>query len=102
MSSRPVGQQKTASPEFKGRCEELKGHVIDCGQAKHADQFSRTMKEVINYVGSNITDGEWVARSLRTEKLAVITQPTAPTDLDDIAEKAVFDATVKQYDSKKR
>ena len=50
VSSRPVGQQKSASPEFKGWCEELKGHVIDCGQAKHADQFIHTMKEVINYV----------------------------------------------------
>ena len=97
VSSRPVGQQKSASPEFKGRCEELKGHVIDCGQAKHADQFSHTMKEVINYVGSHISDGEWVAHSLRSEKLVVITRPTAPKDPDDIVEKAIFDATVKQY-----
>ena len=73
VSSRPVGQQKTASPKFKGRCEELKGHVIDCGHAKHADQFSRTMKEVINYLCSNITDGEWVAHSLRTENLVMMT-----------------------------
>ena len=73
VSSRPVGQQKTALPEFKGQCEGCKGRVIHCGQAKHADQFSHTAKEVINYVGSNITDGEWVARSLRTEKLVVIT-----------------------------
>ena len=39
VSSRPVDQQKT-----EGWCEKLKGRVIDCGQAKHADQFSRTMK----------------------------------------------------------
>ena len=101
VSSRPVGQQKTASPEFKGCCEELKCHVIDCGQAKHADQFSHTMKEVINYVGSNISDGEWVARSLRTEKLVVITRPTAPTDPNDIVEKVIFDATVKQHVSER-
>ena len=75
--------------------------MIDCGQAKHADQFSCTMKEVINYVGSNISDGEWVARSLRMEKLVVITHPTAPTDPDDIVEKAIFDAMVKQYVSER-
>jgi hypothetical protein len=50
---------------------------------------------------SNITDGEWVARSLRTEKLVVITQPPAPTDPDDIVEKVIFDATVKQYVSER-
>jgi len=38
----------SASPEFKGWYEELKGHVIDCGLAKHTDQFSCTMKEVLS------------------------------------------------------
>lgn len=58
VSSRSGGQQKTASPKCKGSCEKLKGHVINCSQAKHADQFSRMMKTVINYVGSNIFDSK--------------------------------------------
>jgi hypothetical protein len=77
-------RRKTTSPEFKGQCEEPNGHVINCGQAKHTDQFSHTMKEVINYVCSKITDGEWVVRLLRHEKLLVITSPMTPTDPDDI------------------
>jgi hypothetical protein len=39
--------------KFEGRCEDLKNHVYDCGEAKHADQFVTTTKEIKTYVGSN-------------------------------------------------
>ncbi len=74
---------------------------MNCGQAKHADQFSYAMMESIKYVGSNITDNKWVVHSLRTKKVVEITQPIVPPDPDDIVEKAIFDATVKQYVSKR-
>jgi hypothetical protein len=34
VSSRPAGQQKTASSKFKTKCEELKGHRLDCGKER--------------------------------------------------------------------
>ena len=73
VSSRLADHQKTVSPEFDRRCRELKGCLINCGQAKHADYLSHTMKEIIDNAGSNITDGERMDHWLRTEKVLLIT-----------------------------
>lgn len=76
--------------------------MINCGQGKHADQLNQTMKEIINYISSKITDGEMIAYSLRTERLVVITCPTAPGDPTDLVEMVIFNAEIKAFISEKR
>ncbi len=37
--------------KFDGKCEELKGHIFDCTDVRQSDQYSRTVKEIAEYVG---------------------------------------------------
>ena len=48
------GNQKNVvsrQPKFEGKCDELKGHVYDCSDARQADLFIKTTKEVAEFVG---------------------------------------------------
>ena len=38
-------------PKFEGRCEALKGHVFDCSDARQSDMYTKTVKEIAEYVG---------------------------------------------------
>ena len=37
--------------KFEGKCDALKGHVFDCLDALQANIFSKTQKELAEYVG---------------------------------------------------
>jgi hypothetical protein len=36
--------------KFEGRSDAMKGHVYDCSDAKQSDQFTKTTKEVADYI----------------------------------------------------
>ena len=38
-------------PKFEGKSDDLKGHVYDCSDSRQADQFTKTTKEIAEYVG---------------------------------------------------
>jgi hypothetical protein len=38
-------------PKFEGKCEDLKGHIYDCSNARQSDMFVKTTKEIAEYVG---------------------------------------------------
>jgi hypothetical protein len=44
-------------PKFEGKCDQLKGHVCDCTDSRQSDQFTKTTKEVAEYVGLNYRYG---------------------------------------------
>jgi hypothetical protein len=39
------------APKFEGKCNDLKGHIYDCSNARQSDQFMKTTKEIAEYVG---------------------------------------------------
>jgi len=43
--------------KFEGKCADLKGHIYDCSTSKQADQFNKTMKKILEYVGCTYTYG---------------------------------------------
>jgi hypothetical protein len=48
------GQTKGFAPKmikFEGKCADLKGHIYDCSDVRQSDQFTKTTKEVAEYVG---------------------------------------------------
>jgi hypothetical protein len=54
-------------PKFEGRCEELKGHIYDCSDARQSDIFAKTTKEIAVYVGRTYKYGS--DAGLAVEKL---------------------------------
>jgi hypothetical protein len=39
------------APKFEGRCTDLKGHIYDCSDVRQSDQYTKTTKEIAEYVG---------------------------------------------------
>jgi hypothetical protein len=39
------------STKFEGRCAELKGEIYDCSDVRQVDGFTKTTKEIAEYVG---------------------------------------------------
>ena len=44
-------------PKFEGKCEELKGHIYDCSDARQADVFVKTTREVGEFMGRTFKYG---------------------------------------------
>jgi hypothetical protein len=42
--------------KFKGKMEELKAWIYNCADARQADQFTRTTKEVAEYAARKLKD----------------------------------------------
>ena len=43
-------------PKFEGKCEALKGHIYNCSDSRQADQYTKTTKELAEYVGRDFKD----------------------------------------------
>ncbi len=73
---KPVVQQL----KFEGKCTELKGCIYDCTDSKQADVFTKTTKEIANYVGTNYKYGNDIKLAISTLKVPTFTEPTDPPD----------------------
>ena len=82
---------------FEGRIKELKGLVIfNCLDSRQADMFTKSLKELVNYVGTTFTKGQKLARTA----VETLTVPTIslPADLPTTATKAEQKAWEKEID----
>ena len=43
------------APKFEGKCADLKGHIYDCSDVSQSDQYTKTTKEIAEYVGRTYT-----------------------------------------------
>jgi hypothetical protein len=43
--------------KFEGKCNDLKGHIYDCSDSRQANQFTKTTKEIQEYVGRTFKGG---------------------------------------------
>jgi hypothetical protein len=76
----------TRQPRFQGKCDELKGHIYDCSDSRQSDVYTKTTKEIGEYVGRTYRYGSDVRRAV--QKLTMPTLPV-PADPADGATKAV-------------
>jgi hypothetical protein len=99
--SNPGGQDSKGfmprTAKFEGKCTDLKGHIYDCSDVRQSDQYTRTTKEIAEYVGRTFTYGG--DARLSVENLALPTFPT-PNDPDPAAtrtEVRIWEKTVDEY-----
>jgi hypothetical protein len=80
---------------FEGKCDDLKGHIYDCGNAaRAADMYTKTTREITEYIGRTIKYSAAIVRAMET-----LTEPTIayPEELPDSAtayEKRIWDKKV--------
>jgi hypothetical protein len=66
---------------FQGHCDELRGHVYNCLDARRYDQYTRTTQEILELITRTYKFGMDAQLSLETLKLATIPQPEDPSDI---------------------
>ena len=67
-------------PKFEGRCEELKGHIYDCSDARQSDIFAKTTKEIAVYVGRTYKYGSDAGLAVEKLVLPTIMLPEDPAE----------------------
>ena len=53
--SRKSGGPTSRTPNFEGRCDNLKGCMFDCSGSWKYSKFSKNLRGVIKYVGKEYT-----------------------------------------------
>jgi hypothetical protein len=74
----------------------MKGHVFNCTEGKQGDQYTVTVKEIAEYVGSNYSYGADIRWTLEHEALFVVKRPKKPDDMDEI-DTMIFKKEVDEY-----
>jgi hypothetical protein len=84
-------------PEFKGRCNALKGFIFDCSDERHTDMYSATMKEISEYVGREYSNGGDIRYTVENEKMFVVQVPADPVDKVSASEKRIWEQIIDEY-----
>jgi hypothetical protein len=80
---------------FEGECEELKGHIYDCSDARQADLYTKTNKAIAGHVGRNYKYSGDIRSVVDNLELPAITEPEDP---DENATKTRLRIWEKQVD----
>jgi hypothetical protein len=63
------------SPKFEGECNDLKGHIYDCTNMRQADQYTKTTKEIVEYIGHTFKFGMDTQLSIENIDIQVPNDP---------------------------
>jgi hypothetical protein len=67
-------------PRLQEKCDELKDHIYDCSNLRQADVYSKTTKEIGEYVGRTYRYGSDIRRAVQTLTMPVMTIPADPAE----------------------
>ena len=87
-------------PKFEGREPSLKGFIYDATRERNPDQFIKTTKEIINYVGRMYT--KYTAEFTQAVRDLELDDPTAPENPDpgDTLAFEVWKLDIKEHQIK--
>jgi hypothetical protein len=97
----PIATVAKTEASFQGRCDDLKGHILDCVGGRQADQYAATMKEIAAYIGTKYTYGADIRWSLEHEKEFVIPKPTPLAASADDIDKRIWEKEIDEYVKRK-
>jgi hypothetical protein len=88
-------------PRIEGKCVDLKGFIYDCSDSKQADIFTKTTKEVAEYVGRTYKYGCDARLAIENLEEPTLTLPNDPSDTTTKTETRIWEKEVDKYVSKK-
>ncbi len=94
-------KQAPVPSKFDGRVNELKGHVYDLGE-NQADQFNRTTKEIVRYLGVTCKSAKDVQVAIEDLVDKVWVEPARPADTTDALAVHDYQEDKKEYKKDKR
>jgi hypothetical protein len=87
-------------PKFEGRCEDLKGYIYDCSDARQSNIFVKTTKEIGKYVGRTFKKGSDTRLAIENLSLPVLTLPADPTE-DNKTLNQIWEKEIDEYVKRK-
>ncbi len=94
------GYQKPTVPrqsKFEGKCKELKGRVYDCSDARQSDLFTRTTKEVAEYVGRTYKYSGNIRLVVKNMALPTLLAPVDPLEGASQTEERIWEKNVDEF-----
>jgi hypothetical protein len=83
--------------KFDGKCEELKGHIFDCTDVRQSDQYSRTVKEIAEYVGRTYKYGADARMAVEQLARPTLEVPRDPPDNATKTELRIWEKKVDEF-----
>ncbi len=80
---------KPSTTKFTGKCDDLKGNIFDCSNAKQSDMYVTIKCEIEEYVGRTYTYSADIKWSLENLKVVTIKQPDPPADPNNPVEEYI-------------
>jgi hypothetical protein len=90
------GQGRVAATKFEGKCEDLKGAIYDCSDAKQADVFVKTTKDIAAYAGRTMKFGGDMRIAIETLEPPIFAIPDDPPADANMATTELWKDSVKQ------
>jgi hypothetical protein len=87
--------------QFEGRCEDLKGHVYESIDARQADQYTKTTREIAEFIGRTYKFGMDTRLSIKNMKIFVIEQPEDSPEDATQTEFRIWEKSVDDYVKRK-
>ena len=75
-------QQQPKSQRFTGACDDPKGHVFDVDSYSPSDNFTKTLEQLVNYIGrsTGYKYGAMVAQGVEKMLVPSFDDPEIPAD----------------------
>jgi hypothetical protein len=90
--------KKAAVPrKFEGNCDDLKGNIYNCSDAKQADIFIKTTKVIAEYVGRTYKYGGDVMEAVEKLEVPVLSQPGEPPATATKTELRIWEKEVDEF-----
>jgi hypothetical protein len=84
--------------KFEGRCEELSGHIYDYASLRQAvDMFTKTTREVCEYVGRMYKYGANTKTVLETLAMPIFAEPTDPAANASCTQVRIWEKQVDEH-----
>ena len=96
-----VGQQTKGfvprAPKFEGKCMDLKGHIYDCSDVRQSDQYTKTTKEIAEFVGRTYKYGGDARLAVESLKKPEFEMPSDPIDGASKTMERIWEKTVDEF-----
>jgi hypothetical protein len=78
------------------------GYIYDINVPRQADLWVKTTKQIAEYLGRTLIDGDVIEEAVKTLKIPVVEKPIEPTPIPpattlSLSETMIFNELVKEY-----
>ena len=97
----PTTIKTLPKPKFEGRVTDLNGHIYDCSNYQQADTYTRTTKEIAEYVGRTYKFGSDIRLAIEGLSQPTWTEPADPLEGATRTQVRIWEKDVDEFVKRK-